>query len=76
MKWKFLVSLEIQLCHMIFLWKLSCERTCDVLLEQTLERECDVWKSAGRALQTAKGPSCIVTLCDTSLVFVGHATLC
>lgn len=58
------------------LWKLSCERTCDVLLEQTLERECDVWKSVSRTLQTVKGPSCLVTLCDTSLVFVGHAMLC
>lgn len=44
MKWKFLVFLEIQLCHMMFLWKLSCERACDVLLKHTLERECDVWK--------------------------------
>ena len=25
-KWKFLVSLETQLCHVMFFWKLSCER--------------------------------------------------
>ena len=26
----------------VFCWKLSCERASDVLLEQTLERACDV----------------------------------
>jgi hypothetical protein len=43
-KWEFLTSLEIQLCHVVFFWKLSGERTCDAWLEQTLERTCDVWK--------------------------------
>ena len=38
MKWKSLVSMETQLCHMMFSWKLSGERVCDVLLEWTLER--------------------------------------
>lgn len=33
-KWKFLVSLETQLCHVTFFWK----------LEQMLERVHDVWK--------------------------------
>ena len=26
-KWRFLVSLETQLCHIMLCWKLSCERT-------------------------------------------------
>jgi len=26
LKWKFLVPLETQLCHVMFFWKLSCER--------------------------------------------------
>ena len=30
--------------HMVFSWMLSGERACDVLLECTLERTCDVWK--------------------------------
>ena len=30
--------------HVVFFWKLSGERACDVLLEQMLERACDVWK--------------------------------
>lgn len=28
----------------LFFWKLSGEQACDVLLEQTLERTCDIWK--------------------------------
>jgi hypothetical protein len=28
----------------MFLWKLSGERACDVLLDQMLERACDIWK--------------------------------
>ena len=32
-KWKFLVSLDTQLCHMMFFWKLSYERM--LLLKQT-----------------------------------------
>ena len=30
--------------HMVLFWKPSGERACDVLLEQTPERTCDVWK--------------------------------
>jgi hypothetical protein len=41
-KWKFLVSLETLLYHVVFFWKLSCERAWDVLLKQTLERASDV----------------------------------
>ena len=33
-KWTFLVSLETQLCHVMFFWKLG----------QTLEGICEVWK--------------------------------
>ena len=36
--------METQLCHVMFFWKLSCERACDVLLECMLERVCDGWK--------------------------------
>lgn len=32
-KQKFLVSLSIQLCHMMFFWKVSCEKACDILLK-------------------------------------------
>ena len=30
--------------YMVYFWKLSGERACNVLLEQTFERTCDVWK--------------------------------
>lgn len=33
LKWRFLVSLTTQLCHVIFFWKLSCERSCDALMK-------------------------------------------
>ena len=36
MKWTFLVSLETQLCHVKFVWKLSCERPWVVFLEAIL----------------------------------------
>jgi hypothetical protein len=59
MKWKFLVSLETQLGHVVFFclmmffsenryvaffWKLCCERACGVWLEQMFERAHGVWK--------------------------------
>jgi hypothetical protein len=30
--------------HVVFFWKIPGKGACDVLLEQTLERTCDVWK--------------------------------
>ena len=36
MKWEFLISLEAQLCHVMFFWKRSYGE--DVLLKQTHER--------------------------------------
>lgn len=33
LKWKLLVSLTTQLCHVMFYWTLSCERSCDALLK-------------------------------------------
>ena len=44
MKWKSLVSVETQLCHVMVFWKLSGERVYDVLLEWTVERARDIWK--------------------------------
>ena len=38
MRWKFLVSLESQLCHVVFFWKLSVE---DILLKQTHDKRTD-----------------------------------
>jgi hypothetical protein len=29
---------------MVFFWKLLGKRACDVLLDWTLERTCDIWK--------------------------------
>ena len=32
--------------HVVVFWKLPCEGACDVLLEQMLERVCDVWEES------------------------------
>jgi hypothetical protein len=61
-KYKFLVSLETQLCHVGSFWK----RDDDVLLEHTLEKMCDVWNGYN--------PGAVVlvrlaTLCWSSLGF-------
>jgi hypothetical protein len=29
---------------MVFFWKITGKRTCNILVEQTLERTCNVWK--------------------------------
>ena len=46
-KWKFLVSLETQWCHVIFFF-LEAVLWEDVLLKQTLGRACGVWKEYTR----------------------------
>ena len=78
LKWKFQVSLETQLCHVMFFWKLSYERMfCwsrhvrgeDVWLRPMLERTCDVWKEYKYTWIDSEWGSCIGLPCNTLLVF-------
>ena len=70
LKWKFLVSLETQLCHVMFLWKLSCETI--FCWSKYPWGGCMMFeKSINGTPQTVKGRSCIGTRCSALLVFAG-----
>jgi hypothetical protein len=47
---------------MVFFWKLTGKRACDILLDQTLERTCDVWEGYQFNL-TESGQCCVALVC-------------
>ena len=88
LKWKFLVSLETQLCYMMYFLKWSCERMfCwsrymrgHVMFCWSIHLRGHIMfgKSISRIWQTVKGYSYIATPCKASLVFTDfthHAAL-
>jgi len=56
--------------RMLFFWKLSWKRSCNVLLKQTLEREHVMFtKSINTTPQTMRERSCIGSPCNALMVF-------
>ena len=83
-KWKFLVSLETQLCHVIFFWKLSCERMLcwsrqvrgHLMLcwSGCLRGSMLLRKNINKIPQRVRGYSCVAMPCSALLVFAGHGS--
>lgn len=74
LRWKFLVSLETQLHHMMLFCKLSCKRmfcwSRRVRRQSRCLGGCVMFgKNISRIWQTVKGHSCTATPCNASLVF-------
>ena len=53
----------------VFFWKLSGEKVCDVLLEQTLERTCDAWEECKEKPADSGQCSAMGSPCCSSMVF-------
>ena len=65
--------------HMVFFWKLSGKRACDVLLEKMLKRICFVWK-VYKYNPVDRGSRCmalayLATLCWSLLGFANPMAL-